>query len=328
MFRDLVSPRPRSSAAAELEAITAERDFFKEKYAAHASEMEALRTQLRESQRMVDKLRNQVLDLGQQVMELEEEKSRGGAKAQIVGANSTPSLEEIKNVSGGTGPNADNETDSQQPRRNSNVFGELSTPSANKKQDAKEDENSEKENNDENEDVDDSEEEAEGESEGESDDDGSHDNDEAEAIRLNASRMLAWASYQSTRRTPTKSIAADDDDDDDSGFETPDQTTKRPSAAYTLPTKIQSLLNDDEDTDGSSLVEQQQVASDSKQTTKGGGIGKFVNNLKDMIGTQSESDSSYEDGNESMSDSECSNLSENLARMQLDVRYADSAGEH
>jgi len=330
MFRDLVSPR--SSAAAELEAITAERDFFKEKYAAHASEMEALRTQLKESQRMVDKLRNQVLDLGQQVMELEGEKSRGGAggeKAQVVGSSRTPSLTEITDC-GAREPSKGNEIDSQQPRRNSSiVLGEFSTPSANKKLDAKEDENnSEKENNDENEEND-SDEEKKGESDDDVDDDDSHDNDEADAIRLKASRMLAWASYQSTRRTPSKLIAGDDDDDDDDdGFETPDQTTNWPSAAYTLPAKIQSLLNDDEDTNASLLVEHRQVTSDSKHTANGGGIGKFVNNLKDMIGTQSESDSSYEDDNASMSDSECSNLSEHLARMHLGVHYADSLEEH
>eukprot|EP00985_Skeletonema_marinoi_P009984 scaffold4708_cov116-Skeletonema_marinoi.AAC.6 len=321
MFRDLVSPS--RTAAAELEAVTAERDFFKEKYAAHASEMEAMKTQLKESQRMVDKLRNQVLDLSQQVMELEGEKSRGGGVVRQKQVD-RPSLAEINNSEHST----DKETDSQQPRRNSsNVLTEVSTPLVNKKQAAKEDENSEKENNDENEEVD-SEEEG-GESEGESDDDDdSHDNDEAEAIRLKASRMLAWASYQSTRRTPTKTI--DDNDDGEDVMETPTQPTTRPSAAYTLPTKIQSLLDDDEDTDASSLVEQQQVASDSKLTAKGGKIGKFVNNLKDMIGTQSESDSSYENDDEShsSSDSECSNLSENLARMQLDVRFADGQDEH
>eukprot|EP00984_Skeletonema_dohrnii_P031439 scaffold23952_cov61-Skeletonema_dohrnii-CCMP3373.AAC.1 len=257
--------------------------------------MEAMKTQLKESQRMVDKLRNQVLDLSQQVMELEGEKSRGGGVVQQEQVD-RPSLAEINNSE----PNTDKETDSQQPRRNSsNVLTEVSTPLVNKKQAAKEDENSEKENNDENEEVD-SEEEG-GESEGESDDDDSHDNDEAEAIRLKASRMLAWASYQSTRRTPTKTIDDNDDDDGEDVMVTPTQPTTRPSAAYTLPTKIQSLLDDDEDTDASSLVEQHQVASDSKVTAKGGKIGKFVNNLKDMIGTQSESDSSYDNDDESHS---------------------------
>lgn len=323
MFRDLVSPR--SSAAAVLEAITAERDFFKEKYAAHASEMEALKTQLKESQRMVDKLRNQVLDLGQQVMELEGGKSSrsdsaGGEQGQVGAAsNNRPSLAEINNNCGGKEPSTDNETDSHQPRRNiSNVVGELSTSSANtKKQSVKEDENSEKENNDENE-----EEEEEGESEGlsddEDDDDDSHDNDEAEAIRLKASRMLAWASYQSTRRTPSTPMV-DDKGDGEFVMETPDQpTTNRSSAAYTLPTKIQSLLDNDEDSGA--------VASESKLTTKRGKMGKFVNNvLKDMIGTQSESDSSYVDDNESSSSDE--NLSDNLARMKLDVQYDDGQDE-
>lgn len=306
MFRDLVSPR--TSAAAELEAITAERDFFKEKYAAHASEMEAMKTQLKESQRMVDKLRNQVLDLSQQVMELEGEKhSRSGAEEKKEEVDRA-SLTEISNSE----HNMDNAVDTQH-----NVLSEVTTPPVTKKQTVKEDEGSEKENNDENED---------GESEGDSDndDDDSHDNDEAEAIRLKASRMLAWASYQSSIRTPTKI-------DGEVGMETPTQPiTSRPSAAYTLPTKIKSLLDEDEGSDASSFVEQHQVASDSKLTARSGKIGKFVSNLKDMMGTQSESDSSYVDDSqdESSSDSECSNLSENLARMQLDVRFADGQDEH
>ncbi len=304
MFRDLVSPR--TSAAAELEAITAERDFFKEKYAAHASEMEAMKTQLKESQRMVDKLRNQVLDLSQQVMELEGEKLSRSSGAEE--KKEDASLGEKSNSE----HSMDNAVDTQQPR----VLSEVSTPT--KKETATEDESSEKENNDENED---------GESEADSDnddDDDSHDNDEAEAIRLKASRMLAWASYQSSIRTPTKI-------DGESGMETPTQPiTSRPSAAYTLPTKIKSLLDEDDVSDASSFVEQHQVASDSKLTARGGKIGKFVSNLKDMMGTQSESDSSYEDESEdeSSSDSECSNLSENLARMQLDVRFADGQDEH
>ena len=318
MFRDLVSPT-RTSAAAELEAITSERDFFKEKYAAHASEMEAMKIQLKESQRMVDKLRNQVLDLSQQVMEL---KGGGVGEEQDQLDSRVSSLTEMSNCEADT----DNALDLQQSRRNSSVSSELSSKSANKKETDKEDNNSEKENNVKNEEVDS--EDVEGESEGDSDDDDSHDNDEAEAIRLKASRMLAWASYQtSTRRTPTK---MDDSDEGRVAMETPTQPINgRPSAAYTLPTKIQSLLDDDEDTDASLLVEKHQVASDSK--VRGGKIGKFVNNLKDIMGTQSESDSSYEDEHddyESSSDSECSNISENLARMQLDVRFADGQDEH
>lgn len=311
MFRDLVSPR--ASAAAELEAITAERDFFKEKYAAHASEMEAMKTQLKESQRMVDKLRNQVLDLSQQVMELEGEKqSRSSGAEEKKEEEDRASLAEISNSE----DNTDNAIDSQQPQ----VLSEVTTPTDTKKQTTKEDESSEKENNAENEDG-----ESEGDSDNDEDDDDSHDDDEAEAIRLKASRMLAWASYQSSIRTPTKI-------DGEAGMETPTQPiTSRPSAAHTLPSKVKSLLDEDEDTDDSSLVEQHQVASDSKLTVKGGKIGKFVSNLKESVmGTQSESDSSYVDESEgeSSSDSECSNLSENLARMQLDVRFADGQGEH
>ena len=307
---------PRSSAAAELEAVTAERDFFKEKYAAHASEMEAMKTQLRESQRMVDKLRNQVLDLSQQVIELEgrNPSNCSDGKQGQAGGSKRPSLAESSS-STSTHNNSDNDTDAS-------ASDELaSTPS--KKQNAKGDENSEKENNDGNEDFGSEEE---NESGGESDND-SHDGDEAEAIRLKASRMLAWASYQSTRRTPSKTI--DGNEDGSYVMETPPQPTGRPSAAYTVPTKIQSLLDDDEESDAASLEKPQQVASDSKVTTKGGKIGKFVSNMKDILGTQSESDSSYEDEDESSigSGSECSNLSENLARMQLDFRHAGDQEE-
>jgi hypothetical protein len=51
---------------------------------------------LKESQRMVDKLRNQVLDLSQQVMELEGEKSRGGAVVRQEQVD-RPSLAETNN---------------------------------------------------------------------------------------------------------------------------------------------------------------------------------------------------------------------------------------
>lgn len=311
MFRDLVSPR--SSAAAQLEAVTSERDFFKEKYAAHASEMEALKAQLKESQRMVDKLRRQVLELTAE--------KRGNDR--VASSNSNPSLAEMSgNSSGGGEGNTDNETDLQQPQQDSDdqVADEVvATPSTKKNHVTTLDENSEKENNAKNDEVY-SDEEAEDESECESDDDDSHDNDEAEAIRLKAERMLAWASYQhSSRRTPSTPEVDNENDDDEHVLETPNQSaaTNRGSAAYSLPAKIQGLLSDDEESDSSSFV--QQPASDSKQPMKNGRIGKFVSNLKDMIATQSESESCSEDESVS-SDSECSNLSENLARMQLDVQ--------
>jgi hypothetical protein len=316
MFRDLVSPR--SSAAAQLEAVTSERDFFKEKYAAHASEMEALKAQLKESQRMVDKLRRQVLELTAE--------KRGNDR--VASSNSNPSLAEMNdNSSGGGEGNTDNEADLQQPQQDSDnqVAGEVvATPSTKKNHVTEIDENSEKENNAKNDEVD-SEDGAEDESECESDDDDdddSHDNDEAEAIRLKAERMLAWASYQhSSRRTPSTPVVDNEKDaDDEHVLETPDQSTatNRGSSAYSLPAKIQSLLSDDEESDSSSFV--QQPASDSKQPLKNGRIGKFVSNLKDMMVTQSESESCSEDESVSSSDSECSNLSENLARMHLDVQ--------
>lgn len=65
MFRDFVSNAlPVSgSVQQQLEAVTAERDFFREKYAAQMNEMESLQTELKESRRMIDKLRSQILDL-------------------------------------------------------------------------------------------------------------------------------------------------------------------------------------------------------------------------------------------------------------------------
>mmetsp|Transcript_19512 Transcript_19512/g.39771 ORF Transcript_19512/g.39771 Transcript_19512/m.39771 type:complete len:288 (+) Transcript_19512:160-1023(+) len=65
MFRDFVSNAlPLSgSVQQQLEAVTAERDFFREKYAAQMNEMNSLQTELKESRRMIDKLRSQILDL-------------------------------------------------------------------------------------------------------------------------------------------------------------------------------------------------------------------------------------------------------------------------
>lgn len=296
MFRELVSPR--FSATAELEAVTAERDFFKEKYAAHASEMEALKTQLKESQRMVDKLRRQVLDL-------EAKKCRG-----VGGSSSCHSLAELDN-GGGSEFVADNDADSHEQRRKSSFVGEVATPLSKNKQTDGEDQISEKENCVKYDEIDSEE----GESEKECDD-----GDEADAIRLKAERMLAWASYQSTRRTPSTPLA--DIKDDDS---TDLPTTIRESATTTPSSKILDLARDEDDGHAyRSLV--QQVAT-FKQSVKGGRINRFVNNLKDVMGTQSESESSYEDESD-ISDSDCSDLNDNLERMQLDVKYADSQDEH
>ena len=87
MLRDLVSQArsaATSSSAGDLEAITAERDFFREKYAEQMNVMEHLNGQLKESQRIIDKLRSQILDL-------EMEKS------------STNIVNTINNIGGGMG---------------------------------------------------------------------------------------------------------------------------------------------------------------------------------------------------------------------------------
>ncbi len=51
------------SVQQQLEAVTAERDFFREKYAAQMNEMESMQSELKESRRMIDKLRSQILEL-------------------------------------------------------------------------------------------------------------------------------------------------------------------------------------------------------------------------------------------------------------------------
>ena len=72
MLLDLVSKARSGGTSAEIEAILAERDFFRERYAEQIQTIEHLNVKLKETQRVVDKLRSQILDL-----ELEK-KSRGG----------------------------------------------------------------------------------------------------------------------------------------------------------------------------------------------------------------------------------------------------------
>ncbi|EJK67623.1 hypothetical protein THAOC_11321 [Thalassiosira oceanica] len=69
-------------ASGELEAVTAERDWFKEKYIEQISELEALRNSLKAEKRTVDKLRSQILLL-------EMEKAKGSASSSSSGTATT-----------------------------------------------------------------------------------------------------------------------------------------------------------------------------------------------------------------------------------------------
>ena len=60
MLRGITSP---SVIRSELEACQAERDFFKEKYTENTAIIEQLNSKLKDSQRVVDKLRSQILEL-------------------------------------------------------------------------------------------------------------------------------------------------------------------------------------------------------------------------------------------------------------------------
>ncbi|KAL9182826.1 hypothetical protein ACHAXT_004105 [Thalassiosira profunda] len=289
MLRDLVG---RSAVgAADLEAVTAERDFFKDKYVHQIDELESLKNKLKESQRVIDRLRSQVL-------ELEGEKARQGGAAPLSktiatsgsSSTSTTCLTQDDDLTAKSGvenneETADNGAGSSDVGLSTNVTSaaggencdaqDVHTP--------KEDEEASA---------------AGGISDGESDNDEESDNedDEAEKIRANAERMLMWANYQTSKRsTPNASVVLDDDSKTD--MESRSDAPPREESdrlVYSLPTSLdrrQSPMDDDSTLGSHSR--QQSIRSGNASTERAGSgkIGKLLGNLRDMIEPPSESES-------------------------------------
>mmetsp|Transcript_15998 Transcript_15998/g.33831 ORF Transcript_15998/g.33831 Transcript_15998/m.33831 type:complete len:295 (-) Transcript_15998:95-979(-) len=283
------------ASAQQLEAVTAERDFFREKYAEQMNEMEHLKGQVKESQRMIDKLRSQILDL-----ELE--------KTRLIEQSVVKAPKQIESSAGSTHTSVTCDTDDDLTTKSSTENNSEPVEEANESSDvAKEDEEK----------LCDADvgsldggcqtspsEESEEDQPGDDDDD--DDEAEAENIRANAERMLLWANYQTSKRsTPNTSLiqesldGGDDGSKSDAGsrFNTPSKIGVSSAIVYSLQ---QPNIPDDDSLSLSSsprnLSEQSPGSDGVKQP---GSIGKLFNNLKDMIDPLSESDSEDDSDDES-----------------------------
>ena len=303
-----MAPRPRS---------------WRERYAEQIQTIEHLNVKLKETQRVVDKLRSQILDL-----ELEK-KSRGGdvdddvTTSQIEERSSSfGHAEDPTSSSSRVGcsrvvdePSKEVETsldvgiDAELPSSPQQVANKINIERVSKNAASSlDDEHSTP--------IED-----EGGEENDDDYEPSSDNDEneAEQIRANAERMLQWANYQSSKRsTPNTSMNFDSLDDGNNDNEssnceatsstfrssTPTRSVSEDNnVAHSIPKSLderKSLLDDNDDGD-SSLGSSSTTHHSSEQVvrtganTRGGKIGKLFNNLRDMIeGPPSESDSEAE----------------------------------
>ena len=304
MLRSMVS-QATGGTSAELEAITAERDFFREKYAEQIDAMEEMKTKLKESQRVIDRLRSQVLDL-----ELEKSKRTSSGRQQqqqqmeSPGSTNTSVTALTCDDDATTKSGVENVVESTVERASGDSAEEEISPStecgpAEVSQDVDEDEQQSVP-DDSDEEGSDEEEESEAESE----------DDEAAKVRAQAERMLLWANYQTSKRpTPNTSLIQDDDNDDDDDDESKADSETRPEGGvsgeivYDLPTSLdkrRSSLLDDDDDDESTLGSSSRhhaepsVSSNSRTGSAGGKIGTLFNKLQDMIDPPSESDSDGE----------------------------------
>ncbi|KAL3773441.1 hypothetical protein ACHAW5_002618 [Stephanodiscus triporus] len=298
MLRDIVS-KARIGASAELEAMTAERDFFREKYSEQMVVMEQLRGKLRDSQRVIDKLRSLILDV-------EVEKSRsvqhsGAGKAVrliggISGRSSNTSLTSFGEDQSLRSRNADDRASLDECANDkvSPVVRDSVTPTSNTND--TDDERSAT-----------SEQSIEDEKQAGEEESRSSEDDEADKIRANAERMLQWAQYQTSKRsTPNTSIVQECTDGPDGESMSPRSAagSKGVSESIVLPMifdeRRSRLLDDNDDsTLGSYSTHRSERSAGtrntsgttSKGTPKGGKIGKLFNNLRDMIDPPSESES-------------------------------------
>ena len=309
MLRGITSP---SVIRSELEACQAERDFFKEKYTENTAIIEQLNSKLKDSQRVIDKLRSQILDL-------ELEKSRlTGANSDAGGDNSskdtsitctssedvvvedknTISVEEDKlNTIVDNNDNCNN-TPSKSSTQESvalvNVGDssiDIDSPTPTNKLCIEEDKGDKEKDEDNNE-----------KEEQEEDDD----DDDIDKIRANAERMLLWANYQTSKRS-NSTPKLDNEEDDESKSQTsakignkiPVRRVMSTPLHHTMEDKRQSSLSDDDESTLGSR-HQPSVGSESKI----GSGRKLFNRIADMIdGSPSDSESEDDDSDEESADS-------------------------
>ena len=239
MLRDLVTQARSSAIGAstsasvqlQLEAVTAERDFFRERYAAQIDEIEELKGQLTESQRVIDRLRSQILELeversplvghGTQISPTDTPESSRKNPKQAESSSSHTSLTSLMCEEDSTKSCAarlENATTCAAARRSakdevkypanennadsSELFQGFDTTSDSGTQLKDACVNETKLNNVT---AEDDERSTDNESENGGDEESVREKDEADQIRANAERMLIWANYQTARRaTPMK----------------------------------------------------------------------------------------------------------------------------
>lgn len=300
MLRGITSP---SIIRSELEACQAERDFFKEKYTENTAIIEQLNSKLKDSQRIIDKLRSQILEL-----ELEKSKNNIGANSEAGGSSKDTSItctssEDVVESKSNTisveedklNTIVDNDDNCNNNPSKSNIqavtldnVGESSvdvdSPIHTDKLCIDEKDKGDKEIDEDYEEDD--------------------DDDDIDKIRANAERMLLWANYQTSKRS--NSTPKFDEEDDESKSQTStNMGNKIPvrrvmsTPIHTLEDKRQSSLSDDDESTLGSR-HQPSVGSESKI----GSGKKLFNRIADMIdGSPSDSESEDDDSDEESADS-------------------------
>lgn len=168
MLGDLLSKAAGHGTAAELEAMTAERDFFREKYTEQMLKMNAMEEVLRDNQRMIRRLRDEILAAKhhQQQQQQQQQTSEG---LTITGRSENAVTDHEVSVRHGdvTCENDDDDGDNDKEQHSESSASNYSKI----------------------------------------DDGGDSRNDnEAEEIRANAERMLQWAQYQSSKKSSPESL--------------------------------------------------------------------------------------------------------------------------
>jgi len=297
MLRGLVLPGSSAGVSAEhIEAVTAERDFFREKYTGQIDELEQLKDRLKESQRVIDKLRSEILDseVDKSSRSTGQRRSPTKAPKQMSGGSTTTSVTcQTDDDDRTTKSNAENNAESANDVPSVAVVGDgaassdIVTETEGKENDPTADSPEVDERS-----ISTSSEEGEEESAGE--------DDEVDNIRRSAERMLLWADYQTSKRpTPNTTMVEEsldglvDENKTGSRSHTPSKMGVSDAIVYSLPTSLDRTMLDDDSSLGSGS------RHNSSTRTSNGKLGNIFNNLRDMIDPPLESDSGSESDEES-----------------------------
>jgi hypothetical protein len=168
MLGDLLSKAAGHGTAAELEAMTAERDFFREKYTEQMLKMNAMEELLRDNQRMIHRLRDEILAAKHQQQQQQQQQQKSEGLTITRRSENAVTDDEVSVRHGDiTYENDDDDGDDDKEQHSESSASNYSK-------------------------IDDG-------------CDSSNDN-EAEEIRANAERMLQWAQYQSSKKSSSESL--------------------------------------------------------------------------------------------------------------------------